>query len=105
QVAWIIRRAAELAPRWEEVADALCFGEAAGFYLYGSGAGPRPAPSPKAKVLTRALDLLGRLFPVTRDTWLRGLMKRVFAWMDRRPVLASAVGGVPRGVQRPALRG
>jgi len=34
-VAWIVRRARELAPRWEELADELRYGPEAGFYLYG----------------------------------------------------------------------
>jgi len=107
QVAWIIRRAVELGPRWEELADALCYGEAAGFYLYGGGAGPRPSPSlagkMKAKVLPRALDLLGRFFPVARETWLRGVLKRVFAWTDRRPLLAAAVERLELALKRPAF--
>jgi methylenetetrahydrofolate reductase (NADH) len=34
-VAWIIRRARELAPRWEELAQELRYGPRDGFYLYG----------------------------------------------------------------------
>ncbi len=34
-VAWIIRRARELAPRWEELAAELRYGYEGGFYLYG----------------------------------------------------------------------
>jgi methylenetetrahydrofolate reductase (NADPH) len=34
-VAWIIRRARELGPRWEELADELRYGLADGFYLFG----------------------------------------------------------------------
>jgi methylenetetrahydrofolate reductase (NADPH) len=39
-VTWIIRRARELGPRWEELAEELRFGVEGGFYLYrGSTAG------------------------------------------------------------------
>ena len=34
-VAWIIRRARELAPQWEELAAELRYGPPGGFYLYG----------------------------------------------------------------------
>src|SRR6185295_7251989 len=94
-IGWIIRRARELAPRWEELAAELRYGDEGGFYLYGSRArsgtaplgpragGPEPVPgSPRLAVPTdaeapgrwwiaRVLDALGRLFPVRRDTMLR----------------------------------
>src|SRR4029453_5123925 len=51
-VAWIIRRARELAPRWEELAQELRYGPRDGFYLYGrlpDPAGIRvPHPAPPA---------------------------------------------------------
>ena len=92
-VAWIIRRARDLAPRWEELAAELRYGAAGGFYLYGRPpartavpvdgarpAGPEPVPGSKRlavptdeeaawrRGIARLLDGLGRLFPVTRDT-------------------------------------
>lgn len=106
QVAWIIRRAEEMAPRWEELSEALAYGEADGFYLYEA---PLTRPSPplgerrKVRGLPRALDLLGRMFPVARDTWLRRALTRVFAWVDRRPVLASAVERLELALKRPAF--
>ena len=54
-IAWIIRRARELAPRWEELAAELRYGYEGGFYLYGPrcperdpgrGARAPAAPSP-----------------------------------------------------------
>lgn len=47
QVAWIIRRGQELAPRWEELAEEFRYGMPGGFYLYGAPARPggRPAPA------------------------------------------------------------
>ncbi len=48
-VAWIIRRARELGPRWETLADELRYGVEGGFYLYGGAptgaAVPRPGTS------------------------------------------------------------
>jgi methylenetetrahydrofolate reductase (NADPH) len=109
QVAWIIRRAAELAPRWESLAAELAYGAGGGFYLYRGGGRARPAPAaappgqgPVASaVVPRALDLLGRLAPVTRDTWLRRGLRRLAAWVDRRPALARATERVELGVKRP----
>jgi methylenetetrahydrofolate reductase (NADPH) len=43
QVAWIIRRGEELAPRWEELAEELRFGAPDGFYLYERAGRPRRA--------------------------------------------------------------
>jgi methylenetetrahydrofolate reductase (NADPH) len=160
QVAWIIRRAAELAPRWEELEAELAYGVAGGFYLYGAGGGagpgarapasretatrpagaaaamgtpavgargpaadagslgasagvatdaalarrlrPTPGQGPLAsRVLPPVLDGLGRLFPVTRDTALRRLLRAVFLRVDRRPALARAVERLELAVKGP----
>src|SRR5262249_46401634 len=129
QVAWIIRRADELAPRWEDLQAELTYGLDDGFYLYprtiarrpsgaglagGSslyprprgrgpwGAGPagaagappraeapasplRPAPGQgrlARRLVPPVLDGLGRLFPVTRQSSLRRLLRRLAAWAD-----------------------
>jgi methylenetetrahydrofolate reductase (NADPH) len=139
-VAWIIRRARELQPRWEELAEELRYGAEGGFYLYGAarprpaagevaraepgaaplaGAppavppGPPPAPgtrrlatatdeeTPWRRQAARALDELGRLFPVTRDTWLRRALGRVARWADARPAVAAAVERLELAVKRP----
>ncbi|HET7874765.1 MAG TPA: methylenetetrahydrofolate reductase C-terminal domain-containing protein [Methylomirabilota bacterium] len=100
-VAWIIRRAEQLAPRWEELAEELAYGDPEGFYLYPPHAS---APAPiRRETLPRALDLLGRLFPVTRDTWLRRLLRGLFAWVSRRPGLAAAVERIEGAVKKPAF--
>jgi methylenetetrahydrofolate reductase (NADPH) len=99
QVGWIIRRAEELAPRWEELAEALDHAPPGGFYLYD-----RPANRggrARREIFPLVLDGLGRLFPVTRETWLRRLLRRLFAWVDRRPRLASAVERLEFGLKQP----
>jgi methylenetetrahydrofolate reductase (NADPH) len=98
-VQWIIRRAEVLAPRWEELAAELDFGRPDGFYLDASSA-PRPA-RPARPLLSRALDLAGRLAPVTREGPLRRALRRVFAAVDRRPLLAAAVERVEQAVKGP----
>jgi methylenetetrahydrofolate reductase (NADPH) len=51
--------------------------------------------------LPRVLDALGRWFPVSRDTALRRALRRVFAAVDRAPVLASGVERLELALKRP----
>ncbi len=53
------------------------------------------------KFIPRALDLLGRLLPVTRDTWLRRRLSALMTWMDRRPKLAAALERAELAVKKP----
>jgi methylenetetrahydrofolate reductase (NADH) len=111
-VAWAIRRAEELAPRWEELALEFTYGAPDGFYLYGPGAPGRPraaAPDPggpprwSGRLAPRWLDLLSRLFPVTRDTWLRRALRAVSAWAARRPSVAASVERLELAIKRPVF--
>ncbi|MCI0545668.1 MAG: methylenetetrahydrofolate reductase C-terminal domain-containing protein [Candidatus Rokubacteria bacterium] len=137
QIEWIIRRAEELRPDWERLADGLSFGAPGGFYLHpatpspptrprgaggpkgeGRGAGHptalpghlHPGPLPgreramgRPPIAVRVLDLMGRFFPVTRDTWLRRALARASAWIDRRPWLARLVERAELALKRPAF--
>ena len=55
-IAWIIRRARELAPRWEELADELRYGLPGGFYLYGQPSRSTVVPPPTSGGSTSAPD-------------------------------------------------
>jgi hypothetical protein len=55
------------------------------------------------KLVPRAFDLMGRLFPVTRDTWLRRRLSALMAWIDRRPKLAVALERVELAVKKPTF--
>jgi methylenetetrahydrofolate reductase (NADPH) len=125
QITWIIRRADELAPRWETLAAELGFGAAGGFYLptaatravrrpaqsadTASADAPRADPAsagtttvrPRVETLPRLLDWLGRAFPVNRDTWIRRALRRVFAWVDRSKSAAVLVERVELAIKRP----
>ncbi|MGH7319438.1 MAG: methylenetetrahydrofolate reductase C-terminal domain-containing protein, partial [Candidatus Rokuibacteriota bacterium] len=82
------------------------YGAAGGFYLYppAARAAPRAAAAwRRPKLLPRVLDTLGRLLPVTRETPLRRLLRRVFAWIDRRPTLAAALERAELWVKKPAF--
>ncbi len=86
-VRWIIRRSETLAPKWQELAERLSFAPKGGFYLYES-----PASAPKSRRLVpRALDILGRLFPVNKPGKLRDLLTAIFRRIDRRPAASHAV--------------
>jgi methylenetetrahydrofolate reductase (NADPH) len=125
-IAWIIRRARDLAPKWEELAEELRYGAVGGFYLYrrppartvvpADGArppGPEPVPGSKRlavrtdeeaswrRGIARLLDGLGRLFPVTRDTVLRRALAGLAGWVDRRPAVAHAVEKLELAVKQP----
>ena len=98
QIAWIIRRAEELTPRWEELAGELRYGVQGGFYLYGRAQTPRQR---RRDFVPKLLDRLGQIFPVTRDAWVRRALTRLFAWIDRRPYLAAVVERAELAVKKP----
>jgi methylenetetrahydrofolate reductase (NADH) len=99
QIAWIIRRADELAPAWESLAAELRYGAADGFYLAASQRAT--APRPQRDPIPRLLDWLGRVFPVNRDTPLRRAMTRLFAWIDRRRGAAALFERVELAIKKP----
>lgn len=101
-VQWIIRHAEAMAPHWEELYGEFQFGRAGGFYLY--------EPSIAAADVTRAvvstrlprlLEALARVFPVAHDTGLRRLVRRLFAWIDRKRPLAQVVERAELAVKKP----
>jgi len=103
QIAWVIRRADELAPRWEALAVELGYGAAGGFYLPSrkpAASAGRVARSQTDR-LPRVFDWLARAFPVNRDTWLRRALTRVFGWVDRRRPAAALVERVELAIKKP----
>jgi methylenetetrahydrofolate reductase (NADPH) len=104
-IAWIIRRADELAPDWEALAAELGYGAAGGFYLPArkpsKGSAGAATKRPRADLLPRVLDWLGRAFPVNRDTWTRRALTRVFAWVDRRKPAAALLERVELAIKKP----
>jgi methylenetetrahydrofolate reductase (NADH) len=98
QIAWIIRRAEELAREWEALAAALRYGAARGFYLAGA---TRTIGRARRDRLPRLLDWLGRAFPVSRDTSLRRGLARMVAWIDRRRPAAKILERVELAIKKP----
>jgi methylenetetrahydrofolate reductase (NADPH) len=87
RVRWIIRRSEALAPRWEEFAEEMNFAPKNGFYFFTT-----PLAGPKnCGIVPRALDALGKLFPVNRDGRLRNSLVAFFLWVDKRPAIERAV--------------
>jgi hypothetical protein len=44
---------------------------------------------------------MGRLFPVTRGTWLRRVLRALSGWVDRRPGVAASVERIELAVKKP----
>ena len=59
-ISWIIRRAEELAPTWEQLYEELQYGKKDGFYLYKRD----PQPTPTRTFLPTVMDAAGKLLPV-----------------------------------------
>jgi methylenetetrahydrofolate reductase (NADPH) len=88
-MAWIVQRAEELAPQWEELQGRLQFGRTGGFYLYDAPSEPKPART----FLPMVLDAAGKSLPVPwakapRDTAARRAIAGFFAWIDRHATLS-----------------
>jgi methylenetetrahydrofolate reductase (NADPH) len=95
RIRWIIRRADELAPRWEELAEEISYGEKGGFYFYES---PQP---PKKREWTQPL------FDLAEPANWPGPMRKVLAGMARfaakRPGLANAVESAELAFKKPVF--
>ena len=93
----IIRRAEELAPRWEELAEEISYGEKkGGFYFYES---PKPAPKPR--------EFSQKLFDICEPANWPGVVRTVatpiLRWMDHSPALAHAVESAELSFKKPVF--
>jgi len=102
-IAWIIRRAEELAPEWEALAAELRYGAPGGFYIAAGTAHLQSAATTHSRraLLPRLLDWLGRALPVSRDTPLRRVVARTLAWIDRRRPAAALLERVELAIKKP----
>jgi methylenetetrahydrofolate reductase (NADPH) len=86
----IIRRAEELAPRWEEIFEELQFGKKDGFYLYKRD----PQPKPARTFLPTVMDAAAKALPFmpwsknVKDSPVRRAISGAFRWLDRHPRLS-----------------
>jgi methylenetetrahydrofolate reductase (NADPH) len=96
-IRWIIRRSEAVSARWEEFADEIAYAPKNGFYCYQS----TPSPPQKRGWVPRALDVLGRTFPVNREGKLRNGLTKLLRWIDRRPVAARGVERLEFAIKSP----
>jgi methylenetetrahydrofolate reductase (NADPH) len=97
QIVHILDRAKELAPKWEECAERLQFGDRDGFYVDGHS---RPVRR-HLPMAVRTLEVAARTFDVSRDTWLRRTLTGVFSWIDTRPRLRELTERFEYFIKRP----
>jgi len=92
----IIRRAEELFPRWEELAEEFTYGDKHAFYMYE---GPKPAPK-KREWTQQVFDLLE---PANWPGIVKKPLTGVFRWMDRHPSLAKAMEDAEFAFKKPVF--
>lgn len=96
RVRWIIQRSEELAPRWEELAEEISYGDKRGFYMYE---GFKPAPKPR-KWTQPIFDMLEPAnWPGPIRTVLRGTMRAI----DSSPALAAAMESAELAFKKPVF--
>ncbi len=92
----IIRRAEELAPQWEQLAEEISYGEKGGFYFFE---GPRPAP--KKREWTQPLfDLLE---PANWPSPVRKMAKATLGLVDRSRAMAGALESAELAFKKPVF--
>ena len=96
-VRWIIRRSEVLSSHWEELEQEFNYAPRNGFYFFKA----LPAPAKKRGVIPRLLDVLGRIFPVNEQGYLRNLLVRLFRIADRKPALSHAIERLEFAVKAP----
>ncbi len=96
RIRFIIRRAEELAPRWQELAEQIAFGEKTGFYMYE---GSQP-PVKKREWTQPVFDLLE---PANWPGIVRKPLTGLFAWMDHHPSVAQAMEDAEFAFKKPVF--
>jgi len=90
QITFIIRRAEELAPKWENIFDELQFGKKDGFYLYKRDPNPRPVRT----FLPTVMDAVGKTLPFvpwaksSTESSVKQVIASAFRWLDTHPTLS-----------------
>ena len=96
RIRFIIRRAEELAPRWQELAEEISYGDQKGFYMYQGS-----APPPEKREWTQPVfDLLE---PANWPGFVRAPLTGLFRWMDHHPSLAKAMEDAEFAFKQPVF--
>jgi methylenetetrahydrofolate reductase (NADPH) len=96
RIRFIIRRAEELAPRWEELAEEISYGEKGGFYFF-----EEPQPAPKKREWTQ--PVFDMLEPANWPGFVRAPLTGVFRWMDHHPSIAKAMEDAEFAFKKPVF--
>jgi methylenetetrahydrofolate reductase (NADPH) len=92
----IIRRAEELAPRWEELAEEISYGAKDGYYIYDS---PQPPPQPR-EFSQKLFDVIE---PANTPAPLRSVLTGILRWIDQRPAAAHALEKAELAFKKPVF--
>ncbi|HTB16983.1 MAG TPA: methylenetetrahydrofolate reductase C-terminal domain-containing protein [Bryobacteraceae bacterium] len=92
----IIRRAEELAPQWEELAQEISYGAKGGFYLYDT---PTPAPQPR-EFTQKLFDVIE---PANTPKPLRSMLTGILGWIDQHPAAAHALEKAELAFKKPVF--
>ncbi len=96
RIQWIIQRAEELAPHWEELAEEISYGRSDGFFMYQ---GPEP-PAKKREWTQPVFDLLE---PANWPGFVRAPLTGIFRWMDHHPSIAKAMEDAEFAFKKPVF--
>jgi methylenetetrahydrofolate reductase (NADPH) len=96
RIRWIIQRSEELAPRWEELAEEISYGDKRGFYMYE---GSKPAPK-KRDWTQPVFDLLE---PANWPGFVRKPLTGILGWVDHHPGLAKAMEDAEFAFKKPVF--
>ncbi|HTW66999.1 MAG TPA: methylenetetrahydrofolate reductase C-terminal domain-containing protein [Bryobacteraceae bacterium] len=96
RIRWIIQRADELAPRWEELAEEISYGDKSGFFMYE---GAKPAP--KKRDWTQ--PIFDMLEPANWPGFVRKPLTGILGWVDHHPSLAKAMEDAEFAFKKPVF--
>jgi methylenetetrahydrofolate reductase (NADPH) len=96
RIRFIIQRAEEFAPRWEELAEEISYGQKGGFYFFE---GPQPAPT-KREWTQPIFDLLE---PANWPGPVRKIGTAALRWVDHHPGMASALESAELAFKKPVF--
>lgn len=96
RIRWIIQRSEELAPRWEELAAEISYGDKNGFYMYE---GSKPQPKPR-KWTQPVFDMLE---PANWPRPVRAVLRGTMRAIDSSSALAAAMESAELAFKKPVF--
>jgi len=102
-IRWIIERAQELAPQWEELAKELHYPPKSAFYMYGGSTAPALKPLGLRQRMVNAFWHLMSPTQVNEGSFFYKATRAAFAWLDSKPSLARTLERAEFAVKSPAF--